>query len=149
MVTHTQGSLSLLLISCVLSTSVSLPVLAAGDGVIVVTRDVRGHMYGRTAGSDPNPTTANANPSNQVVRASNNELSDNDIAGISSGVSINRTILPGGNLIGLGNNGAGAGLGAGSAASRSGGAGISGTVNNAISRGLEPLNNLGSMAGGR
>lgn len=149
MVTHTQGSLSLLLISCVLSTSVSLPVLAAGDGVIVVTRDVRGHMYGRTAGSDPNPTTANANPSSQIVHASNSELSDNDIAGISSGVSISRAILPGGNLVGLSNNGAGAGLGAGSAASHSGGAGISGTVNNAISRGLEPLNNLGSMVGGR
>lgn len=151
MVTHTQGSLSLLLISCVLSTSVSLPVLAAGDGVIVIDRAVRGHMYGRTAGSDPNPTTVNANPAAQVIRAANNELSDNDIAGISSGASLNRTILPGGNLVGFSNNGAGAGLGAGSAASRSGGsgAGISGTVNNAISRGLEPLNNLGSMAGGR
>ena len=106
-------------------------------------------MYGRTAGSDPNPTTANANPSNQVVHATNSELSDNDIAGISSGASINRTILPGGTLVGLSNNGAGAGLGAGSSASHAGGAGIAGTVNNAISRGLAPLDNLGSMAGGR
>lgn len=149
MVTHAQGSLSLLLISCVLSTSVSLPVLAAGDGVIVITRDVRGHMYGRTAGSDPDPTTANANPSTQVYRATSMELNDNDISGISSGAGINRTILPGGSLVGLSNNGAGAGLGAGSAAGHSGGGGISGTVNNAISRGLAPLNNIGSMAGGR
>ena len=148
MVTHTQGSLSLLLISCVLSTSVSLPVLAAGDGVIVIDRAVRGHMYGRTAGSDPNPTTANANPNAQIYRATN-ELNDSDIAGISSGASITRTVLPGGNLPGLGNNGGGIGLGAGGAASHGGGSSISGTVNSAVSSGLAPLNNIGSMVGGR
>ncbi|TFY91384.1 hypothetical protein DYL59_05375 [Pseudomonas kairouanensis] len=149
MVTHTQGSLSLLLISCVLSTSVSLPVLAAGDGVIVIDRAVRGHMWGRTAGTDPNPTTANANPAGQIYRATSIELNDHDIAGISSGASITRTILPGGNLPGLGNNGGGIGLGAGSAAGHSGGSSLSGTINGAVSSGLAPLNNIGSMVGGR
>lgn len=149
MVTHTQGSLNLLLISCVLSTSVSLPVLAAGDGVVVIQRPVQGHMYGRTAGSDPNPITANANPSAQILRATNVELNDNDIAGISSGASITRTVLPGGSLPGFDNNGGGIGLGSGGAASHSGGSSISGTVNSAVSRGLAPLNNIGSMVGGR
>lgn len=149
MVTHTRGSLSLLLISCVLSTSVSLPVLAAGDGVIVIDRAVRGHMWGRTAGTDPNPTTANANPSAQVYRATSMKLNDNDIAGISSGANISRSILPGGNLPGLDNNGGGIGLGAGSAAGHSGGGSLSGTINSALSSGLAPLNNIGNMAGGR
>lgn len=148
MVTHTQGSLSLLLISCVLSTSVSLPVLAEGNGVIVIDRAVRGHMWGRTAGSDPSPTTANANPSAQIFRATN-ELNDNDIAGISSGASITRTVLPGGTLPGFDNNGGGVGLGAGGAASHVGGSSLSGTVNGAVSRGLAPLNTIGSMVGGR
>jgi len=151
MKTFNPGSMSLLLISCVLSTSVSLPVLAAGNGEIVIQRTVQGHMAGRNPGVDPNPTTVNANPSAMVVRSTGNELSDNDFAGVSSGTGITRVILPGGNLPGLGNAGGGAGLGAGSAASRSGGngAGLSGTVNGAISSGLAPLNNIGSMMGGK
>lgn len=150
MVTHTQGSLSLLLISCVLSTSVSLPVLAAGDGVIVVKRPVEGHMAGRTAGVDPYPTTVNANPSAQVLRAANSELNDSDIAGISSGASITRTLLPNGNLPGLAPATA-AGLGAGGSVGHGSGAGssIAGTVNGAVSRSLAPLNTLGNLTGGR
>ena len=148
MVTHTQGSLNLLLISCVLSTSLSLPALAAGDGEIVIERAVRGHMYGRTSGSDPSPTTANTNPSALILRASNTELNDNDIARIASGTAITRTVLPGGNLPGFDNNGAGLGLGAGSAASHSGGSSISNTINGALSSGLAPLNNVSSMVGG-
>ncbi|MGA9704173.1 hypothetical protein [Pseudomonas sp.] len=148
MITHTQGSLSLLLISCVLSTSVSLPALAEGNGVIVIERAVRGHMWGRTAGSDPSPTTANANPSAQIFRATN-ELNDNDIAGIASGSSINRMVLPGGNLQGFDNNGSGIGLGAGGAAGHTGGNSLSGTINGAVSRGLAPLSTINSMVGGR
>jgi hypothetical protein len=125
-------------------------VLAAGDGVIVIERAVRGHAYGRTAGSDPYPTTANANPSAHIYRALNNtELNDNDIAGISSGNAITRVVMPGGHLPGFDNNGSGIGLGAGGAASHTGGSSISGTVNGAISNGLAPLNNIGSMVGGR
>jgi len=144
---HT-GSLSLLLISCVLSTSVSLPVLAAGDGVIVIQRTVHGHMAGRSAGVDPNPTTVNANPAPQILRATS-ELSDNDYANISSGSSITRAILPGGNLPGLTNNGGGAGLGGGAAAGHGGGSSLSGQINGSISRGMAPLNNIGSLMGGQ
>jgi hypothetical protein len=149
-VTHTQGSLSLLLISCALSASVSLPVLAAGDGVIVIQRTVQGHMAGRTSGSDPYPTTINANPSAQVPRIGSSELSDSDIAGISSGASITRNILPTGDFTGLSNNTGGMSLGAGSAAGHGGGSSnVAGTINSAVSSGLAPLNNLGSMVGGR
>jgi len=146
--THNPGSLSLLLISCVLSTSVSLPVLAADDGVIVIQRQVQPYAIGRSRGTDPYPTTVNANPSAAIYRASNGELSDNDFAGVSSGVSITRSIMPNGDLAGLTNtNAGGIGLGAGSAAGHSGG-GIAGTVNGAVSSGLAPLNNLGGMIGG-
>lgn len=148
--THNPGSLSLLLISCVLSTSVSLPVLAADDGVIVIQRQVQPYAIGRSRGTDPYPTTVNANPSAAIYRASNGELSDNDFASVSSGTSITRSIMPNGDLAGLTNTNAGGigiGLGAASAAGHSGG-GIAGTVNGAISSGLAPLNNLGGMIGG-
>ncbi|MPQ86178.1 hypothetical protein F0170_20595 [Pseudomonas sp. MAFF 730085] len=148
--THNPSLPSLLLISAVLSASVSLRVLA-GDGVIVIERQVQPYAMGRSRGIDPYPTAVSANPSAQIMRAANGELSDNDIAGISSGASITRSILPGGNLPGLGNTGSGAGLGAGSAAGHGSGSGsgISGTINGALSSGLAPLNNLGGMAGGR
>lgn len=150
MATLHPSSIQVLLISCVLSTAASCPAFAAGDGVIVIQRTVQGHMIGRSPGVDPYPTTVNANPSAQVIRATNNELTDNDIAGISTGASITRTLMPGGNLPGLTNNGGGIGMGAGSAASHaSGSSGLSGTINGAVSRGLEPLNNLGNMMGGR
>ena len=85
--THNPGSLSLLLIGCALSASVSVPVLAAGDGVIVIERQVQPYAIGRPRGQDPYPNTVNANPSAQVNRAMNHELSDNDIAGISRRLS--------------------------------------------------------------
>nr|WP_218168398.1 hypothetical protein [Pseudomonas veronii] len=134
--------MSLLLISCVLSTGVSLPVLAAGDGVIVVQRQVQPYAIGRTRGTDPYPTTVNTNPSATV----NSELSDNDIAGVSSGASITRSIMPNGDLAGLTNTNS-IGLGAGSAAGH-GGSGIADTVNGAVSRGLAPVSNIGGMIGG-
>jgi len=140
--THNPGSLSLLLISCVLSTGVSLPVLAAGDGVIVVQRQVQPYAIGRTRGTDPYPTTVNTNPSATI----NSEVSDNDFAGVSSGVSITRSIMPNGELAGLTNTNS-LGLGAGSAAGHGGG-GVAGTVNSAVSSGLAPLNNIGGMIGG-
>ncbi|WP_411388234.1 hypothetical protein [Pseudomonas sp. MPB23] len=115
----------------------------------MIERAVRGHMYGRTSGSDPSPVTASTNPSALILRASSTELNDNDIAGIASGTGITRTVLPGGNLPGFDNNGAGIGLGAGSAASHSGGSSLSSTINGALSSGLAPLNSVGSMVGGR
>lgn len=148
MITLTQGSMNVLLISCVLSVGISVPSFA-GDGVIVTGRNVQAHMYGRAAfGKDPYPTTANANPSGQV-RAVTNELSDHDIAGISSGSSVTRSVMPNGDLNGLNAIGAGNSLGVAGAAGQAGGSGgIAGTVNGAVSRGLAPLNNLGGMIGG-
>ncbi|MFB3305668.1 hypothetical protein [Pseudomonas sp. AMR01] len=148
--THTPGSLSLLLISCAMSAGVSLPVLAAGDGVIVLERQVHPYAIGRSRGSDPYPTTVNANASAQILRATNRELSDNDIAGISSGAGITRTLMPNGNIPGLNTITGSQGLSAGNAAGlgAGGGGGVSNTVNGAVSRGLAPLNNLGGMIGG-
>jgi hypothetical protein len=146
-VTHTQGSLSLLLVSCVLATSVSLPALADGNGVIVIDRHVNPYAIGRTRGVDPYPTTANANPSAQIATVTSVVLSDNDFAGITTGASITRSIMPNGDITGLNNIGGGIGLGAGSAPGHSGG-GISGTINSAVSRGLEPLNGISGMVGG-
>lgn len=150
MVTHTSGLLSLLLISCVLGASVSAPVLAAGDGVIVTGRDVQGHMYGRPSfGKDPYPTTANANPSREIISATG-ELSDMDIGSISSGSSITRVVLPGGNIPGLNNTqGSVSTLGSGTAVSHGAGAAIGGQISDSIQRGMAPLNNIGSMMGGK
>lgn len=146
--TRHPGSLSLLLISCAISASVSLPVLAGGDGVIVIERRVQHYFIGRPRGVDPYPNTVNANPSAQIHRAMNTELSDNDIAGISSGSGITRSIMPNGDITGLNALGTQNSLGAPGAAGHGGGGGIAGTVNGAVSRGLEPLNNLGGMIGG-
>ena len=78
MATLTQGSMNVLLISCVLSVGISVPSFAE-DGVIVTGRNVQAHMYGRAAfGKDPYPTTANANPSRDIIGATG-ELSDMDI----------------------------------------------------------------------
>lgn len=146
--THNFGSLSLLLIGCALSAGVSLPVLASGEGEMVITRQVQHYAIGRARGVDPYPATANANPSGQV-RAVTNELSDHDIAGISSGSSVTRSVMPNGDLNGLNAIGAGNSLGVAGAAGQGGGSGgIAGTVNGAVSRGLAPLNNLGGMIGG-
>ena len=123
--------------------------LAAGDGVIVVERQVQPYAIGRSRGQDPYPNTVNANPSAQVNRAMNHELSDNDIAGISSGSSITRSIMPNGDITGLNSLGGAHNLGAaGAAAHGSSGSGIAGTVNGAISSGLAPLNNISGMVGG-
>lgn len=141
MITLTQGSMNVLLASCVLSASISLPALA-GDGVIVTGRDVQGHMYGRSSfGPDPYPQTANANPSREINSALSGELSDRDFGGVSSGLGITRTALqPNSNLTGLSatQNGMST-LGAGAAASRSGGSGsMGGQISDSIQRGMAP-----------
>lgn len=148
MATLNPGSLSLLLISCVLSASVSVSAFAE-DGVIVTGRNVQGFHVGRPAfGPDPYPTTVNANPSSQIQRATG-ELSDSDFASLSSGSGITRTILPNGELPGLSNTLGtnSAGLGTGAAASHGGGNSLGGQISGTIERGLAPLNNIGSMMG--
>ncbi|WP_030130300.1 hypothetical protein [Pseudomonas sp. QTF5] len=81
----------LLLIGCALGSSVSLPV-QADNGIIIIKRDVQPRMATRApVMPDPSPTTANANPSKQVLRQTN-ELSDGDFASVASGAGISRLV---------------------------------------------------------
>ena len=136
----------LLLTGCVLSAMYCLPVVAAGDGTIVLTRPVDPIAAGRKPlAPNPNPTTVNANPSQQVLRATG-ELSDGDFAGVSSGQRIQQTVnntapthMPGLNVVtnpnGLPGMQSGHGGGSGNA--------ISGTITRTINIGLSPLTNMG------
>jgi len=121
------------------------PLAEAGDGTIVLQRQVQPRVATRpTDIPDPNPITVNPNISEQIVRQTGNaELSDSDFAGVTSGSSLQRHILPGGQLVGM-DNGAnqtlnGNGMGAGAAG---GGAGISNSVNRTVQQGLSPLRML-------
>lgn len=148
--TLAQGSMTALLVSCVLSAGISIPSFA-GDGVIVTGRNVQGHMVGRPAfGPDPYPTTANANPSKEIINALSGELSDADIGGISSGASLARSIQPNASLSGLGATQHGMStLGTGATAGHGAGSSMGGQISDSIQRGMAPLNNLGSMMGGK
>ncbi len=141
--------MNVLLISCVLSVGISVPSFA-GDGVIVTGRNVQAHMYGRAAfGKDPYPSTANANPSRDITGATG-ELSDMDIGGISSGSSIVRAVQTNGTLTGLhATQSSMSTLGAGSAAGHGAGSSMGGQISDSIQRGMAPLNNIGSMLGGK
>jgi len=121
------------------------PAVLAGDGTIVLQRQVQPRVATRpTDIPDPNPVTVNPNISDQVVRQTGNaELSDSEFAGITSGSTLERHILPGGTLVGM-DNGAnqtlsGSTMGAGAAG---GGAGISNSVNRTVQQGLSPLRML-------
>ncbi|WP_277963107.1 hypothetical protein [Pseudomonas sp. RIT-To-2] len=136
--THT-GIACLLLMGC----CYSLTAQAAGDGTIVLQRQVQPRVaYHPTMRPDPNPLTVNTNVSKVVTGAVNTELSDGDIASISSGNSITHLLMPDGNLRGL-NSTASAPL-PGMAAGHGGGSGngISNTVNSALTQGLAPLRML-------
>lgn len=138
-----QGIAYLLVLGC----CHSLGVQAAGDGTIVIQRDVQPRVATRpTMRPDPHPITANTNPSSQVNAAVNAELTDGDIAGVSSGNSITRAIMPGGNLSGLSATSATALPGAAAGHSGGAGGGIANTVNSALSQGLAPLQ---MMSGGK
>ena len=149
-ITLTQGSMNVLLVSCVLSIGVSVPSFAA-DGVIVTGREVQGHMYGRASfGPDPYPTTANANPSREINSATSSELSDLDIGGISSGSSIARSIQTAGNFSGVTSTQSSMStLGTGATAGHGAGSSMGGQISNSIQRGMAPLNNIGNMMGGK
>lgn len=138
-----KGVMSLVLVGCVSTTLYCLPVLAAGDGTIVLERTVQPHVATRPVmRPDPNPTTVNTNVSSRVTGAlDNGELSDGDFASVTSGATINHLIMPSGNLRGLNQVERGLpGLDAGHAGSSTGG--IAGTVTNAVSQGLAPLQML-------
>jgi hypothetical protein len=90
---------SLLLIGCALGSTVCLPV-QADNGIIIIKRDVQP----RNATTpplvpDPNPTTVNANPSEHILRQTN-ELSDGDYSSVASGAGISRMVAQGTNNLG-------------------------------------------------
>jgi hypothetical protein len=138
-----KGIFDFVMIGCIGSASFSLPVLAAGDGTIVIERTVQPHVATRPLmRPDPNPTAVSANPSGQVNGAlANSELTDGDFASVSSGATINHLLMPGGTLSGL--NTVSRGL-PGVDAGHSGGAvsGISSQVTSAVQQGLAPLRML-------
>ena len=116
----------------------------AADGIIVITRDVQPRIATRPAlVPDPNPRTVNANPSSTVIRATNSyELNDADFARITSGSSLQRQMLPGGQLPGLGNSSQTSSHGLpGMRAGQGGGAGgnVSNQINRSLQQGLAPL----------
>ena len=125
--------MNVLLISCVLSVGISVPSFA-GDGVIVTGRNVQAHMYGRAAfGKDPYPSTANANPSREIIGATG-ELSDSDIGGVSSGSSIVRAVQTNGTLTGLHTTQSSMStLGASSAAGHGAGSSMGGQISDSVS----------------
>ncbi|GLO45654.1 hypothetical protein [Pseudomonas putida] len=132
-----KGLYYLLLMSCVLG---SLSLTAQADnGIIVITRDVQTrNAVVPPLRPDPNPTTANANPSAHILKQTS-ELSDGDFATVSSGAGISTLITQqtnnlGGNLNNqtqLPNLAGGRGTGSGN--------GISNMVNSSVQRGLAPL----------
>ncbi|KAA0961706.1 hypothetical protein [Pseudomonas sp. ANT_H12B] len=90
---------SLLLIGCALGSSLSLPV-QADNGIIIIKRDVQPRMATRAPViPDPSPTTVNANPSQHVLRQTN-ELSDGDFANVASGAGISRLVTQNTNNLG-------------------------------------------------
>jgi hypothetical protein len=140
-----KGIYCLLLIGCALGSSVCLPV-QADNGIIIIKRDVQPrNAVVPSMIPDPDPTTANANPSQQILRQTN-ELSNDDFAKVSSGAGINRLVVQGTDNLGgnittqtqLSNLPAG----------RSGnsGNGIANMVNSSVAKGLAPLN---IITGGR
>jgi hypothetical protein len=97
--TFYKGLTRLLLLGCALGSSISLPV-QADNGIIIIKRDVQPRMATRAPViPDPSPTTANANPSKQVLRQTN-ELSDGDFASVASGAGISRLVTQNTNNLG-------------------------------------------------
>ncbi|MHC8354365.1 hypothetical protein ACYZTL_03785 [Pseudomonas sp. LB3P81] len=136
--TFNKGCTCLLLIGCALGSSVSLPV-QADNGIIIIIRDVQTrNAVQAPVAPDPNPTTANANPTQHILRQTN-ELNDSDFANVASGAGISR-------LINLGNTNLGGNITTQTQlsnlpAGRSGGSGngISNLVNSSVQRGLGGL----------
>ncbi|AZC18690.1 MULTISPECIES: hypothetical protein [Pseudomonas] len=135
----------LLLIGCAISAVPNLPAMAAGNGEIILERQMYATPIGRARNLDNNPTTVNANPSGVVTGMTNGEISDNDFAGISSGALVRGAVMPNGNGVsGMnivtnpnGLPGMSAGHGGGSGAS------ISNSINRSMGAAMAPLNNIG------
>ncbi|MGE8352292.1 MAG: hypothetical protein ACN6P5_17345 [Pseudomonas protegens] len=140
----------LLLIGCAVSAVSSLPVLAAGNGEIIIQRTVQAQPLGRAPlQKDPNPVSVNTNPSALVNQMAGNEMTDGDFAGIKTGALVRGTVLsgnsgvPGMNVLSNSNS---HGL-PGMAVGHGGGAGasISGSINRSINTGMAPLKNIGGQ----
>jgi len=138
-----KGLTCLLLIAGAGSILLSFNVQAEGNGVIVLDRTLHSTSIGRSGGRDPNPATINANPSARVI----GELSDADIAGVTTGTTLrnngqNLGGMQGFNVVTNPNGLPGMSVG------NSGGSGsaISGTINRAMNSGL---GSLGKMTGGQ
>ncbi|ROL77038.1 hypothetical protein BLX41_12815 [Pseudomonas protegens] len=138
----------LLLVGCAVSAVYSLPVLAAGNGEIIIQRTVQAQPLGRAPlQKDPNPVSVNTNPSALVNQMTGNEMTDGDFAGIRTGSLIRGTVLsgnngvPGMNVLTNGNGLPGMAVGHGGGA----GASISGSINRSINTGMAPLKNIGGQ----
>lgn len=128
----------LLLIGCALGSTVCLPV-QADNGIIIIKRDVQTRNAVQSpVAPDPNPTTANVNPSQQILKQTN-ELSDGDFASVASGAGISRLVTQNTNNMGgnISNQTQLSNLPAG----RSGnsGNGIANMVNSSVQQGLGAL----------
>lgn len=133
-----KRALGLLLIGCALGTSVCLPV-QADNGIITIKRDVQTrNAVTPPLIPDPNPTTVNANPSQQILKQTN-ELSDGDFANVASGASISRMVTQ--NTNNLGANISTQNQLSNQPAGRSGnsGGGIANMVNSSMAQGLGTL----------
>ncbi|MEE1924397.1 hypothetical protein V0R50_22735 [Pseudomonas sp. 148P] len=148
MLTHNKRLLHLMFVGCTLAASVfAAQAQAEGNGVIVLNRDVKTRPAIRSDRPDPDPTTVNTNASARVL-SQTNELSDGDFAGVASGSSVGRIMIPNASgarvvnsvpstLPGMGSLGAASGGGGAGA-----GAGISNRVGAAVGAGLAPLQML-------
>lgn len=128
----------LLLIGCALGSSVSLPV-QADNGIIIIKRDVQPRMATRAPlAPDPNPTTVNANPSQHILKQTN-ELSDGDFASVASGSGISRLVTQNTNNLGgnISNQSQLSNLSAGH--SGNSGNGIANMVNSSVQQGMGAL----------
>jgi hypothetical protein len=135
----------LLVIGCALAISASLPA-HADNGIITIKRDVQTrNAVVPPLIPDPNPTTVNANPSQQILKQTN-ELSDGDFANVASGASISRMVTQ--NTNNLGANMSNQTQLSNQPAGRSGnsGGGIANMVNSSMTKGLGTLN---IITGGR
>jgi hypothetical protein len=141
-----KGIYNFLIIGCALASSVSLTVLADSlpgtNGIIIIKRDVQT----RNATipplvPDPDPTTVNANPSQHILKQTN-ELSDGDFANVASGAGINRLVAQGTNNLGgnITNQTQLTNLPGGR--SGNGGNGIANMVNSSVAKGLSPMMNI-------
>ena len=144
---YNNNRLRLMVIGCALGASLlATQVQAEGNGVIVLTRDVQVRQATRMSHPDPYPSTVNTNASNRILSQTSNELSDGDFAGVASGATVNRLLVPdaGGGVRGLNAIPTSLpGVGGGSSAGAGGGGGIANTVNQSVQRGLAPLQMLG------